>query len=270
MELVQLYQSLELPTPVIDKLMTYNADRSAEPDDITKAMILNRKTWDDGIKKLQEFVGDDPDGIKILGELLILCCEAYDRYLQLGISTQIFFDTMKFCTRFVNEHYRVFGQYKFVWAWWFPRQLALLEFRIGCLEYEFVEGNENIISVHIPSDADLQKDAVAESFRAFMAFEKYYFPDWTDAKIYCDSWLLSPALKELLDDNSNIINFQKLFIVESVDYDSLAVLDWVFPGNSEISEALPENTSLQRKMKKYLLQGKKVGWAKGRLDESLF
>lgn len=25
----------------------------------------------------------------------------------------------------VKEHYRVHGQYKFVWAWWFPRQLAL-------------------------------------------------------------------------------------------------------------------------------------------------
>lgn len=266
MELLQLYQSLELPSPVIEKLTSYHENRVHEPDEEIKAMILNRNTWDEGVRKLQEFVGDDSDGIKILGELLKLCCESYDRYLQRGISTQIFFDTMKFCTRFLKEYHRVHGQYKFVWAWWFPRQAALMEFRIGCLEYEFVEGDENRISVHIPSDADLRKDAVADSLRAFQEFCKVQFPDWSNAKIYCESWLLSPALKELLEDGSNIIEFQKLFLVESVDYDSMAVLDWVFPGHTEVSERLQEDTSLQRKMKQYLMQGKKVGWAKGCLQ----
>ena len=124
-----------------------------------------------------------------------------------------------------------------------------------------------MISVHIPSDANLQKSAVAESIKDFKDFCKSYFPDWVNTKIYCESWLLSPALIELLEDNSNIIEFQKLFTVESVDYDSIAVLDCVFPGNTEISEHLQENTSLQRNMKKYLLQGKKIGWAKGFLNE---
>lgn len=43
------------------------------------------------------------------------------------------------------------------------RYLALMEFRIGCLEYEFVEGDTNLISVHIPSDADLRKNSVEDS-----------------------------------------------------------------------------------------------------------
>lgn len=268
MELIQLYQSLELPSSVIDKLISYNKNRKSELDNTTKAMIANRETWDDGIKKLQEFVGNDPDGIKILWELLNLSLESYERYLQRGISTQIYFDTMKFCTRFIEEHYRIFGEYKFAWAWWFPRQLALLEFRIGCLEYEFIEADQNIISIHIPSDANLQKNIVAQSIKDFKDFCEIHFPDWINAKLYCESWLLSPALKELLDENSNILNFQELFTVESVDYESNAVLDWVFPGNTEISDQLQENTSLQRDMKKYLMQGKKIGWAKGVLKEA--
>lgn len=259
----ELYELLELPKEVVDKMAIYEKSRTNEPDETIKTMISNRKTWDDGIKKLQQFVGEDPDGFKILWELLRMCCESYEQYVQLGIPRQIYIDTMKFCTRFINEHNRVFGEYKFVWAWWFPRQLALSEFRIGCLEYEFIDDNHKIVSVHIPSDANLQKDSVAESIKTFKEFCKTYFYDWTDAKMYCESWLLSPALKELLGDDSNIINFQNLFTIESVDYDSMAVLDWVFPGNTEVSDKLQENTSLQKSMKRYLMEGKKIGWAKG-------
>ena len=43
----------------------------------------------------------------------------------------------------------------------------------------------------------------------------------------------------------------------------MAVMDWVFPGCAQGLEQLPETTSLQRNMKKYLLSGGKVGWSKG-------
>jgi hypothetical protein len=43
----------------------------------------------------------------------------------------------------------------------------------------------------------------------------------------------------------------------------MAVLDWVYPGANPHIPSLPERTSLQRKMKKFLLDGGKVGWAKG-------
>ena len=43
------------------------------------------------------------------------------------------------------------------WGWWFPRQLSLQEFRVGCLEYEFVELEEKMISIHIPSVANLEE-----------------------------------------------------------------------------------------------------------------
>ena len=202
----------------------YGAARKIILEDKLKEMLLNRKQWDEGIKGLQKIIGDDPDGIKILWEMLNLACDSFAEYEKRKIPTNIFIDTMKFCTRFLEEHYRVYGQYKFVWAWWFPRQLALEEFHVGCLEYEFVKADVNVIFVHIPSDA--------------------------------------------LDDKSSILDFQKYFIVENTDYDSMGVMDWVFPGYHDISDQLPENTSLQRKMKKYLLQGKKVGWSRGYLNES--
>ena len=55
--------------------------------------------------------------------------------------------------------------------------------------------------------------------------------------------------------------------MEHTDYQSLAVMDWVFPGHKEVSHCLPENTSLQKHMKEFLLKGGKVGWSKGYLNE---
>jgi hypothetical protein len=70
-------------------------------------------------------------------------------------------------------------------------------------------------------------------------------------------------LQQLLPEDSNIIRFQNLFRLESVDYESMAVLDWVYPGAKPVIASLPEQTSLQRKMKHFLLEGGKVGWGKG-------
>lgn len=83
--------------------------------------------------------------------------------------------------------------------------------------------------------------------------------------ISCDSWLLSPALGELLDNDSNILNFQKLFKLESVDYDNVWYMGWMFPGYDSADENLPECTRLQKRMKEYILSRKKVGSAKGEL-----
>lgn len=78
--------------------------------------------------------------------------------------------------------------------------------------------------------------------------------------------MMSPALPQLLPEGSNLLAFQRRFKVESVNEDSLGVLDWVFPPHKEVSDVLPESTSLQRRMKAWLLAGKKIGWARAVLN----
>ena len=76
--------------------------------------------------------------------------------------------------------------------------------------------------------------------------------------------MLSPLLNELLEANSNILYFKQLFELQSADTESMAVLDWVFPGETVTLQDLPETTSLQKKMKLFLLNGGKIGWVKGK------
>lgn len=264
----ELYKALDIPEEVIAELNNYEMTRTHKIECTVKNDICNREKWDEAVKYIQEMIGEDADGFKILWEELNLVCESYEKYVQMDIPYEIFVDTMKFCTRFLGEHMRTYGKYKFTWAWWYPRQISLNEFRIGALEYEFVDGYNREIYIHIPSDADFSHNSVQESIKEFFTFRKKYFETWNTIPISCDSWLLSPALKKLLDSESNILRFQKPFKLESVDYDNIWFLGWVYPGYDTADKNLPENTRLQRRMKKYILSGNKVGAAKGYLIQS--
>lgn len=239
MENNQLYNLLNLPAEVIHNLDKYGSSGKNTFNIDIEDLIQNTSLVKELDKLIAGSTGQDEDGTKILWEELNIARQSFDEYQKRGIPDRIFIDTMKFCTRFLNEYYKTYSCYRFVWGWWFPRQLALLEFRIGALEYEYCNGQ--YISLHIPSDADLTPQSVLKSISQFKDFCRQYYPGWEGIQIQCESWMLSPALK----------------------YESMAILDWVFPGYNKIPEELPENTSLQTNMKKYLLGGNKPGWAKG-------
>lgn len=261
-----LYELLELPQEVRNQLDAYEAERKREiPEEIYRKLFV-REEWEDGVKALQEYLGEDPAGMKILWEQLhILCQYTYGEYEKWGISKDIFAATMKFCTRFLKEHHATWGTYKYVWAWWFPRQMAVLEFRLGALEYEFIDGKEREVAVHIPSDADMSVDSIQESLADFRSFRERYFAEWQDVRLTCDTWMLMPQLQELLGEDSHIVAFQKLFCIDEIDREATWYMGWIYPGYEKADEKLPEKTRLQRELKKYLLAGNPFGIAKGHM-----
>ena len=266
MKNTELYRMLDIPDEVEKQLINYGKSRNVSIPNVIINKILKRDEWNAGIQELQELLEDDSDGIKILWELLnIISNYSYEEYRKRNISNDIFVATMKFCTRFLHEYHQTFQTYKFVWEQWFPRQISLNEYRIGALEYEFVDAENREIEVHIPSDADLRKRSVAQSIKDFNTFRAKHYPGWKTVKLTCNTWMLMPELKEMLGKESNIIAFQNLFEIDTVDYDATWYMKWIFPGIENIDESLPERTTLQRKMKKYLLDGKKFGVAKGHL-----
>lgn len=260
MEHNELYRRLNLPGQVVKRLSEYGRTRRGSLPLKVDELIADIGVMKGLEEEIKAFVGEDPDGIGMLWEELDIARNVFDEYQVRGIPEDIFVDTMKFCTRFLNEHYKIYGTYRFVWGWWFPRQLSMREFRVGALEYEYCGDR---IFIHIPSDADLSEPSVMDSLTRFSGFCGKYYPEWSSLALCCESWLLSPALRGLLKEDSNILRFQGMFEVTETDEESMAVMDWVFPGCGQVSEGLLEETSLQRSMKKYLLSGGKVGWSKG-------
>ena len=125
-------------------------------------------------------------------------------------------------------------------------------------------GNTRRIFLHIPADADLSDGAVDASLAAARAFFPKHFPAFADAEYVCESWMLSPALGEILPETSRVRRFSERFSVVFWEEDSPAFRDWIFPSAVAAPvEELPEETSLQRAVKQHLLAGGKMGWAEG-------
>ena len=110
----------------------------------------------------------------------------------------------------------------------------------------------------VPQDEPLTTEACLASFE----MAKQFFVKDHPTRLICHSWLLCPRLAELLPAESNIIRFMQLWTQEPCKPDnSVQAMERIF-GFGFTADRLadaPEDSSLQRKAKRYLLDG-------GRLD----
>lgn len=262
----KIAEMIDLPKEVIESLLAANINIKDEK--ISKNIFLLTRP-DESLKAknaLKELLPQDDKGFKILLCMLDAAGIAYEEYKIAGISENVFVATMKCFTRFVNEHMASYGEYGFDRDFWTWRQLSLMLFRIGELEYEKcnAENGEKFISLHIPSDAVISNENCLKSRKLSKEFFKKYYPDYENVQVRCTSWLLSPDLKNLLPENSRILQFQQLFdekIPANEGADNF--LEWVYKRKDIPIAQLPENTTLQRNMKKYLLDGNWISEGEG-------
>lgn len=272
MKLEEFCQKIELPEEVTKQLLSER--KNCTQEDWLQYMValrdvMENKTDDKELKTLKKMLAPDEHGIKMLMVMLEQAILTSTNFRMQSIDDAIYLDTMKCFSRFVREHYESFGFYGFDREWWTVRQLSLRLFRIGALEYELgADETHKFIFVHIPSDADLSKDVCEASIRAAKEFFKTHLPEYDGLPYECESWLLSPALRDVLPENSRILEFQRMFTVDKFEEDNRDFILWIFK-NPELSlEQFPETTSLQKNVKKYMRQGKSIGAGYGHLNES--
>lgn len=205
-------------------------------------------------------------GMDMLREQLLEAVKAQEAYQKLGISEEIYRATMGCFSRFVREHKMAYDCVGFDREWWTHRQIGLKLFRIGELEYELLEDGK--ISVHIPSDAKLTEENCRKSYREAEVFLKKYFPKYEGKDFVCESWLLSPALREILPEKSNIVRFQSAYTIVHVSPEDEGFMRWVFRTDQKELSKLPQDTSLQRNVKQRLEQGGTIGSAYGILKKT--
>lgn len=223
--------------------------------------LTERGTAAAAYTRLLELLGKD--------DMAMLACQleaavlAYDAYQAKGIPADVYFDTMKCFTRFLEETKRMTGEYCFDRGFWSYRQTSMNLFRIGELEYELC-WEEQAVSMHIPSDVDFTSEAVENSLMQASEFLDAYFPECRKYPFVCRSWLLSPKLGGLLKADSNILRFQRRFCILSVQPESREFIQWLFEAPLDTPvERLREDTSLQRSVKALLQRGGNIGAARG-------
>lgn len=138
-----------------------------------------------------------------------------------------------------------------IWVAYFVRGIII---EVGILQYEF-DSSIDKIKIHIPQMPKLDMNQVKESLHASKLYIEKYF-NLTDKLYVCNSWLLSKQIFALLDDTSNIKKFQTLFRIKDGEDCINDLFNHVYHLRScnDFSQ-LPEQTTLQRKIKSELLRG---------------
>ena len=270
MELKELCKGIQLPEKACGRVFEeYERVNLAEMDRQLNS-LMERKTAEKAYHHLVNCLGKDSDNMKMLMCQLVCACRDYDRYKELGISDEVYFDTMRCFTRFLGERRMRTGEILFDRGWWTYRQVSMVLFRIGELEYELTnfEGKD-AVSIHIPSDAAFVPENVEVSLRLAADFIQRVYPEYAQAEYFCESWLLSPRLAELVKETSNIRKFQKLFIIKKDMPEDTEYMEWMFGKEHGTSlEELPENTSLQIKTKELIKNGCNIGSGVGILTKT--
>lgn len=150
-----------------------------------------------------------------------------------------------------------------LWGIYFIK-IRLIE--VGRLQYEYCNNKkERYIKIHIPKGDKLDHNEVINSIKdSKKEIEKYF--KIKNYEYYCESWLLSKEITKLLDNNSNILKFQKLFEITEGKNAIKDILNFVYGlQNMKNLKELPENTSLQKNIKELLLKEKEIYIGIGKL-----
>lgn len=196
-------------------------------------------------------------------ELLLLFEGLFDRlhdtYARLGIDEQIYIDTRSDLEIWRGNCRRDFGIDGLQNYSWLENHINLKLFRLGRLQFEpIARGGKIALNVHVPQGEPLLYDRVRESYRY-----AYRFFHGITNKFVCGSWLLCPALGEILPPTSNIIRFAGDYSIVRLYPESRQCEERVFNRITDDYASYPETTSLQKGVKRKLLSGVKLSAAEG-------
>lgn len=148
-----------------------------------------------------------------------------------------------------------------IWAAYFINTKII---EVGILQYE---KREDYIKIHIPRGNRLEIDKVLDSIKKSKKEIEQYF-GLINPEYRGDSWLLSNQINALIDPNSNIAKFYKLFEVKDGPDATSDILNFVF-NLQECTDyhTLPENTSMQRLLKQQLIHNQELKIGCGKLKK---
>lgn len=119
-----------------------------------------------------------------------------------------------------------------------------------------LSSGDNTLALHIPKGANLTPEWVGKSLREGLELAKKHYPDFSPKFITCNSWLMDPKLVDILGPNANISKFNERFLKHpQIDACGVECIEYVWPKRNGQVEDYEENSTLQRGIKKLMLEG---------------
>lgn len=195
-------------------------------------------------------------------------CERLEQeYICRGIDRQVLEATLSDVVIWTNIWYDLTGTLGLNQIAWLKYHFSCRLFQLGRLQYGFGQAKYDIpekgiqkgmpvLDVHIPAGEPLNIEACKASIAEAKLFFARYFPEFEYQWFTCFSWLLDSTLEKLLDRDSNILAFQKLFEVVKVK-PSDSMLRYVFDWNA-VRDNLADyavKSKLAERVKAYVMDG---------------
>lgn len=114
---------------------------------------------------------------------------------------------------------------------------------------------DKCLELHIPRNGSIALDVFDKAVASAREIAKTRFPEKAGMPLHGSSWLLDPKVAEVLGPDSRLSMFMERFIRYPQRSRGDGVFGYVFPKVFKDYESLPEDTSLQRKLKKLYMDG---------------
>lgn len=211
---------------------------------------------------------------------LLVCLLAMESAMPIwqsrGPGEDLFWYTFEDITFKARKCKNIYGVWGLFVPYWYSRFYNAKIVRFGCFEFEeghykldepyvcgsvTVSKGDDVKGLHIPAsglpfDREGRISALKEAY-------EFFKPQLNGRPLVCKchSWLLYPDYKELYPNGSNLRSFFDEFDILYADHhESFGDIWRVFGKDKDKPYAeLPENTSLQRAFKSYLLSGGRSG-----------
>lgn len=248
---------------------------TAETDPAASAWIAQSEPMyfrGEDILPLREALADRLHCPLLTSDLLLLLTYADSLqyiYRKQGYSEDLFQGVLADLRCKMIECRQVYGIWgTFVFPWFF-RFYDRTRFALGRLQYEtvscpfdylpWVKNGDPVLQCHIPSTGILSPEAVTHSLSLARAF----YPSAYSAVI-CHSWMLYPPHYSLFPQNSNLQRFYDRFQIVSAEPLALPTDAWrIFHTFERDLNKVPQETSLQRNLRRFLSEGNSMGMGWG-------
>lgn len=280
-EILSFCREYDYPEAVRDALL--QAYQVVMADETAEALLKRnfQMLWQDQfaeigddlilLDKIAEIVGVHPYTIHLL--FYVLCAQKTKQlYIQRNLPLDIYRSSMLAVKWKMQKTHKMYGVWGSGWAAWFRPFFQLRRFGIGRLEFELfpsladykrgvyeVHKGDAVINVHIPAAGPLEHGAVLQSYQMAAQFFREAFPSGV-IPFQCTTWLLYPPVLEMVPQG-NLWTFSRDYEIVAVEDASEEDDRWrVFHVPESVPvEAYPEETTLQRRLKAWLLEGNSMG-----------
>ncbi|MBE6551255.1 MAG: hypothetical protein E7665_03870 [Ruminococcaceae bacterium] len=135
-------------------------------------------------------------------------------------------------------------------------ELSVSYFPFERYEKKFSKGDV-YLEIHIPSGSRLTNDVVLSSYKEALEFYNVHIGVSPKALI-CTTWLLDNDFDRLLPPESNILSFQSMYELYPIKTNGGGVFSFMLFGDKDKPETWQQNTSFQKRMKEFLVNGGKT------------